>query len=135
MTKRDFYTEMIKYLKRGQEVEVSNLYNESFYDEMIGMCNKEIEAIDKKNEKSKEAAKRRSESDALLSVVRSVLTDEYQTIADVSAQIEGEDVSVAKITYRLTALVREGVAEKASVEVETPEGKKRTVMAYRLVGE
>lgn len=135
MTKRDFYTEMIKYLKRGQEVEVSNLYNESFYNEMIGMCNKEIEAIDKKNEKSKEAAKRRSESDALLSVVRSVLTDEYQTIADVSAQIEGEDVSVAKITYRLTALVREGVAEKASVEVETPEGKKRTVMAYRLVGE
>ena len=135
MTKRDFYTEMIKYLKRGQEVEVSNLYNESFYDEMIGMCNKEIEAIDKKNEKSKEAAKRRSESDALLSVVRSVLTDEYQTIADVSAQIEGEDVSVAKITYRLTALVREGIAEKASVEVETPEGKKRTVMAYRLVGE
>lgn len=135
MTKRDFYTEMIKYLKRGQEVEVSNLYNESFYDEMIGMCNKEIEAIDKKNEKSKEAAKRRSESDALLGVVRSVLTDEYQTIADVSAQIEGEDVSVAKITYRLTALVREGVAEKASVEVETPEGKKRTVMAYRLVGE
>ena len=135
MTKRDFYTEMIKYLKRGQEVEVSNLYNESFYDEMIDMCKKEIEAIDKKNEKSKEAAKRRSESDALLSVVRSVLTDEYQTIADVSAQIEGEDVSVAKITYRLTALVREGIAEKASVEVETPEGKKRTVMAYRLVGE
>lgn len=135
MTKRDFYTEMIKYLERGQEVEVSNLYNESFYDEMIGMCNKEIEAIDKKNEKSKEAAKRRSESDALLGVVRSVLTDEYQTIADVSAQIEGEDVSVAKITYRLTTLVREGVAEKASVEVETPEGKKRTVMAYRLVGE
>lgn len=135
MTKRDFYTEMIKYLERGQEVEVSNLYDESFYSEMIDMCKKEIENIDKKNEKSKEAAKRRSESDALLSVVRSVLTDEYQTIADVSAQIEGEDVSVAKITYRLTALVREGVAEKASVEVVTPEGKKRTVMAYRLVGE
>lgn len=135
MTKRDFYTEMIKYLERGQEVEVSNLYDESFYNEMIGMCKKELESLDKKNEKSKEAAKRRSESDALLGVVRSVLTDEYQTIADVSSQIEGEDVSVAKITYRLTALVREGAAEKASVEVVTPEGKKRTVMAYRLVGE
>ena len=135
MTKRDFYTEMIKYLEQGQKAEASYIYDESFYSEMIGMCKKEIENIDKKNEKSKEAAKRRSESDALLSVVRSVLTDEYQTIADVSAQNEGKDVSVAKITYRLTALVREGIAEKASVEVVTPEGKKRTVMAYRLVGE
>lgn len=105
-------------------------------DAVIEFCDKEIGLLDKKAAKAKEnAAKKRAEGDELMEVVKSVLTDEFTSIGDIAAKIEGEDVTVSKVTYRLTQLVKQGVAEKQEITVEGAEGtKNRKVMGYRLIG-
>ena len=102
--------------------------------EIVEFCDKEIAALDRKAEKAKErAAKKRAEGDELKDVVKSVLTADFQTTADIAEQIDGEDVTVGKITYRLNALVKDGVAQKEDVVIETSEGKKVKRKAYALV--
>ena len=84
------------------------------------------------NQKAKHtsvAAEKKAEGDALRDAVQAVLTEEYQTINDIASQVEGEEITKAKITARLTSLVKNGLAEKA--DVKTEDGK--TVKAYKLV--
>lgn len=92
----------------------------------------EIELLDNKAAKAKAtAAKKKVEGDALRDAVQAVLTDEFQTIADVTAQVEGEDVSTSKVQYRLNALVANGLAVKEQVTVGEGESK-RKLMAYKI---
>ena len=102
-------------------------------DIMIEFANKEIAALERKAAKAKEtAAKKRAEGDELKTAVAAVLTDEPQLIADITAAVTDvvPDASVAKVSYRLRQLEKEGTAEKTSVNVgET--GKKRTLVAYK----
>ena len=87
-----------------------------------------IAQMDKKADGAKKrAAEKRAEGDELRVAVASVLTNELQTIADIAAQIEGEDVTASKITARLTQLVKAGEARKEKVKVGT-----RAVMGYAL---
>lgn len=121
--------------KKTTKKEMFVIIKEALADraDVVEFCDKEIAALDKKAEKAKErAAKKRAEGDELKDVVKSVLTDEFQTTADIAEQIEGEDVTVSKITYRLTSLVKEGFAVKEDVAVETSEGKKVKRKAYKL---
>ena len=81
-----------------------------------------------KNEKAKaRAAEKRAAADELKQVVASVLTGEFQTREQIFAQIDGEDLTVAKIGARLTALVNDGVAIRSDIKVD-----KRTVKGYAL---
>ena len=130
ITKRTVYETLIKVAE-----------GESFTDYMTAedlkaFAENELSLMAKKAEKAKErAAEKKAEGDALREVVQSVLTADYQTIADVTTQIEGEDVTTSKVQYRLNALVKAGQAEKEEVTLPAAEGKKaRKVMAYRLVG-
>ena len=101
-------------------------------DMVIEFCDKEIAALDSKTAKAKErAAAKKAEGDALRDVVLQVLTDEFQTIDEVTAQIEGEDVTKGRITNRLSALVKEGLAERGQVTVGDA-GAKRKISAYKL---
>ena len=101
-------------------------------DMVIEFCDKEIAALDAKTAQAKErAAAKKADGDALRDVVLQVLTDEFQTIADVAAQIEGEDVTVGRVTNRLSALVKEGLAERGQVTVGDT-GAKRKISAYKL---
>ena len=126
MTKREMYEVIAKAAETGVwEVETADI---------VAFTAKEIAALDKKAEKARErAAQKKAEGDALRDAVQAVLTDEFATIADIAAQVDVEDATVHKITYRLTALVKAGMAEKQEVTVEAGEGKKRKVMAYRAV--
>ena len=102
---------------------------------LIEFCDKEIASLDAKAVKAKERqAAKKAEADALLDAVKATLKEnEFQTIADVAAQIEDADATVAKITYRLTKLVEAGVAEKTEVSIAGADGgKARKVKAYRL---
>lgn len=94
----------------------------------------EIALLEKKSAKAKEtAAAKKAEADELIVAVQAALTDEYATIAEVTAAIEGEDVTTAKVAYRLNALVKAGVAEKAEKTIAGGEGvKSRKVQSYRL---
>ena len=94
---------------------------------------KEIAALDRKAAKAKEAAaKKKEETDELMEAVKAVLTHDFQTLGDIATQIEGEDVSVAKITSRMTKLVKAGVAVKEDVSVVGEDGKKSKKKAYKL---
>lgn len=95
----------------------------------IEFINKQIETLAAKAEKAKEkAAKAKAEGDELRAIVEGILTADVQPIDDIVAQIEGEDVTKAKVTARLTALVNAGIAKKEPVKVGS-----RKVMAYSLV--
>ena len=97
---------------------------------------KEQESLAKKAAKAKEkAAEKKIEGDELRDAVKAVLTDEYQVIGDIFPQVADEagEITTAKVTYRLTALVKAGIAEKAEVKVSGEGEKTRKVMGYRLV--
>ena len=68
--------------------------------------------------------------DALREAVQAVLTSEFQTIDEITEKVEGEEVTKAKVTARLTQLVKAEIAEKTDVKNEET-GK--TVKAYKLV--
>ena len=120
ITKRDNY-EALKEI-----VEKSNVENAEMLVEFI---NKQIEMIDNKSAKAKEkAAEKRAEGDELRAVIKSVLTNEYQTVDTITAQIEGEDITKAKVVARLTQLVNNGEAVKEQGKSE--DNKK--VMTYKL---
>ena len=78
--------------------------------------------------KKERAAEKKAEGDELRAAIKSVLTEDYQSADDILAQLEGEDLSKAKIIARLTQLVNNGDAEKAQAKAE--DGKK--FMTYRL---
>lgn len=119
MTKAMWF-EAIKAVVEASDVEQK--------DEMVEFIDAQVEALAKKAEKAKErAAAKKVEGDELREVVRTILTDEFQTIDDIVAQIEGEDVTKAKVTARLTQLVKAELAEKDQIKVGD-----RKVMAYRL---
>ena len=119
VTKKEYYV-MLKEVVENAEVENK--------DELVEFIDKQIKLLDDKAAKAKEkAAEKRAEGDELRATVEAALTEEYQTIADITAQIDDEEVSKAKVTARLTSLVKEGLAVKE--EAKTEDGKK--VMVYR----
>lgn len=124
--------------KKVTKKEMFNFIAEALADnaEVVEFCNKEIALLDKKAEKAKErAAKKKAEGDELKDVIQSVLTAEPQVAADVVETLVGMGVetTVGKVIYRLNALVKEGVAEKEDVVIETPDGKKAKRKAFHLV--
>ena len=126
ITKREMYEAIIAVVSAGEFK-----YDK---DEYIDFCQKEIELLEKKAVKAKEsAAKKKAEGDQLTEAVYEVLSaEEFEPIADITARVDGEDVTVAKVTYRLGALVKAGKAEKSEIEVAGGEGqKKRKIAAYR----
>lgn len=125
MTKREKF-EMLKEIIRG-DVSVEMTDEQA---DLIDFIDTQIASIDTKAEKAKARnAEKKANGDELRDVVQSVLTDELQTIDAILTQIEGEDVTKAKVTARLTSLVKNGLAEKE--EVKDEEGRK--LKAYKLV--
>ena len=96
--------------------------------ELVAFLNKKVDQIDAKAAKAKEkAAEAKVKGDELRDIVAGLLTDEVQTIDAILAQVDFADVTKAKVTARLTQLVKAGVAVKESVKVDT-----RTLTAYKL---
>lgn len=120
-TKRDYY-EMLKEIVLNANVEGAT--------ELVEFIDKQVSLIDSKAEKAKARnAEKKANGDELREVVQNVLTDEFQTIDAIVSQIEGEEITKAKITARLTSLVKNGIAEKT--DVKDDEGRK--LKAYKLV--
>lgn len=119
VTKKEYY-EMLKGVVENSNIDIK--------DELIEFIDKQITLINNKAIKAKEkAAEKKANGDELKITVEAALTDEYQTIAGITEQIDDENVSKAKVTARLTQLVNEGLAVKE--EARTEDGKK--VMVYR----
>ena len=124
--------------KKVTKKEMFNFIADALADnaEVVEFCNKEIALLDKKALKAKErAAAKKAEGDELKGIVQGVLTAEPMTAADVVEAIvaNGVETTVGKVIYRLNALVKDGVAEKEDVVIETPDGKKTKRKAFHLV--
>lgn len=123
ITKRDYYEIL-------QGIIAANVANDEEKAELLEFLDKQIALIDTKAEKAKARnAEKKANGDELREVVASVLTEDFQTIDAIVTQIEGEEITKAKVTARLTALVNNGIAEKT--DVKDDEGRK--LKAYRLV--
>ena len=127
VTKRERY-ESIKAL-----VEAVGAVEGIDTDGIVAFCDKEIAALDTRAEKAKErAAEKRAEGDELQAAVLAALTDKPASRQEITDRIEGEDVTLAKVGYRLTALVKQGLAVKEEIAVTGEDGKSKKAAAYRL---
>lgn len=133
VTKKDYLNSLITMIAA---VEIANIDGDFDFEGLKAFCANEISLLDKKAAKAKEAAAiKKAEKDELCEAVEAVLTNEYQTREEVASQIEGDDVTVAKVGYRLSKLVSMNIAEKGEVTVPGAEGQKaRKLTAYRLAG-
>jgi hypothetical protein len=131
ITKREMFEALVAYANAcDMDVEINDTAVTSA--DFVAFATKEIEQLDKKAVKAKErAAAKRAEGDALTEMVLNVLTADFQTAADVAAQIEDEEATVAKVSYRLGALVKEGKAVKEDIKVDR-DGKKAVLKGYKL---
>ena len=97
--------------------------------DIVEYAAKTQEQLAAKAAKAKEKqAEKKTAGDELRNIVQAVLTDEYQVIADITAQVDVEDITPSKVTARLSQLVKAGIAEKE--DVKTADGRK--VKGYRL---
>ena len=104
-------------------------------DVMAEFAEKKLAQLDRRNATAaKRAAAKRAETDALLETVYGVLSDEPMDrteIANVLAE-QGVETTLGKITSRLSALVKEGRANKAKAKVEGEDGKSHDVTVYTV---
>ena len=132
ITKREMFEALVAYAE-STDMEVQVGETTVTAADFAAFATKEIEQLDKKAVKAKErAAAKRAEGDALMDEVLAVLTSEFQTAAEVAAQIEDEDATVAKVSHRLGALEKDGNAAKEDIKVDR-EGKRAVLKGYRLV--
>lgn len=102
-------------------------------DVVEAWANKKIDQLERKAAKAKEnAEKKKAEGDALTDAVLASLTTEFEPIAEIASHIEGDDVTLSKVSYRLNAAYKAGKIEKGEV-VLTGEKGKRKVVAYRAM--
>lgn len=102
------------------------------HEDVTAFCDKKVAALDKKAENAKaKAAEKKAAGDELRNRVEAVLTEDWQTIADVVAALNDEDVTASKVTYRLNALVDLGVAVKDETKLPS-DGKTRVVKVFKL---
>lgn len=130
ITKRDRYTALIAILKSAEVVD----------SDLVEFCENEIALLDKKATKAKEtAAAKKTEVDPLTEAIKGALAvladDVYATTPEVTAMVSAgdEDITNAKVSYRLSQLVKAGDAESTDVKIPATEGNKaRTIKGYRL---
>lgn len=101
-------------------------------DELVDFCERQIASIERKSEKARErAAEQRKVSDELAERIASMLTEEPQTLGELTAAIGDEDITPSKVSSRCSKLLKEGRADKTEVTVPGVDGgKSRKLVAY-----
>lgn len=133
LTKKNIYDALINFANSGaMECTIGEEKHTITSEELLNFATNEKAQLEKKNVAARKRVADKAAADELLNAVASVLTDEFQTIAEVTDCIEGADVTTAKIQYRLNSLVKAGEAEKQELKVTGADGKRRIVMGYRL---
>ncbi len=101
-------------------------------DEYVAFLDGEVAKLDARAEKerAKRAAKK-AEGDELKDAVLAAIQDAGKVVTadDILEVIDFPEATRAKVIYRATALVKEGLIEKADVKVE-----KRKVVGYKVAG-
>ena len=87
---------------------------------------KTIAQLEAKNEKAKErAAEKKADGDELRAKIEALLTEEFQTGDEITAALNDPEITKAKVTARLTQLVKAEKAFKTTIKVDN-----RKIVAY-----
>lgn len=140
ITSRNFYEALCTLATEGQLtfVNTEDEIVEITAEELKAWAEKNIAQLDKRNETARaRTEKKKAEGDALTELVYEALTNEFATIADIAACVDtDEEVSIAKVQYRVAQLAKTGRAEKGSITIPGSEGvKSRVLVAYRRCGD
>ena len=104
-------------------------------DVLVEFAEKKIAQLDKRNESAaKRAAKKRAESDDLMEKVAEFVTENPQSRDEITLAMQdaGIDVTVGKVTARLSKLVKAERISKAKAKVAGEDGKNHEVTVYAL---
>ena len=98
LTKKNIYDALINFANSGaMECTIGEEKHTITSEELFNFATNEKAQLEKKNVAARKRAADKAAADELLNAVASVLTDEFQTIAEVTDCIEGADVTTAKI--------------------------------------
>ena len=118
MTKKEMFGLLLGLLETAEVAE---------RDELKNFVAHEIEMIENKAEKAK-TYKRKKTADVLKEQIYTKLDAlEFRTIHDIVSDFDDADITAAKVSARLTSLVKEGVAIKEEIKIEN-----RKLMGYKL---
>ena len=118
MTKKEMFGLLLGLLETAEVAEREELKN---------FVAHEIEMIENKAEKAK-TYKRKKTADVLKEQIYTKLDAlEFRTIHDIVSDFDDADITAAKVSARLTSLVKEGVAIKEEIKIEN-----RKLMGYKL---
>lgn len=118
MTKKEMFGLLLGLLETAEVAE---------RDELKNFVAHEIEMIENKAEKAK-TYKRKKTADVLKEQIYTKLDVlEFRTIHDIVSDFDNADITAAKVSARLTSLVKEGVAIKEEIKIEN-----RKLMGYKL---
>ena len=123
ITKKEFYVAL-----RGL-VEAVETVGEIPSDAVLEFIDKQVAQLDAKAAKAKEkAGEKKAEGDEISKRILEVLTDDFQS-GDYITQLVSDipEITKAKVTARLSNLVKQGKVEKEQIKIDT-----RKVMGYRL---
>ena len=118
MTKKEMFGLLLELLETAEVAEREELKN---------FVAHEIEMIENKAEKAK-TYKRKKTADVLKEQIYTKLDVlEFRTIHDIVSDFNDADITAAKVSARLTSLVKEGLAVKEEIKIEN-----RKLMGYKL---
>ena len=118
MTKKEMFGLLLGLLETAEVAE---------RDELKNFVAHEIEMIENKAEKAK-TYKRKKTADVLKEQIYTKLDIlEFRTIHDIVSDFNDADITAAKVSARLTSLVKEGLAIKEEIKIEN-----RKLMGYKL---
>ena len=118
MTKKEMFGLLLELLETAEVAE---------RDELKNFVAHEIEMIENKAEKAK-TYKRKKTADVLKEQIYTKLDVlEFRTIHDIVSDFNDADITAAKVSARLTSLVKEGIAIKEEIKIEN-----RKLMGYKL---
>lgn len=118
MTKKEMFGLLLELLETAEVTE---------RDELKNFVAHEIEMIENKAEKAK-TYKRKKTADVLKEQIYTKLDVlEFRTIHDIVSDFNDADITAAKVSARLTSLVKEGLAIKEEIKIEN-----RKLMGYKL---
>ena len=118
MTKKEMFGLLLGLLETAEVAEREELKN---------FVAHEIEMIENKAEKAK-TYKRKKPADVLKEQIYTKLDVlEFRTIHDIVSDFNDDDITAAKVSARLTSLVKEGLAIKEEIKIEN-----RKLMGYKL---
>ena len=118
MTKKEMFGLLLGLLETAEVAEREELKN---------FVAHEIEMIENKAEKAK-TYKRKKTADVLKEQIYTKLDVlEFRTIHDIVSDFNDANITAAKVSARLTSLVKEGLVIKEEIKIEN-----RKLMGYKL---